>query len=166
MDSVLLYIIGVFAIAHARPGASKTTLSNVSYVLPQADPNPSQREAEVATNTAGYLYGPSLLGNASVFPTGTLGDKRVADDVALFTKDATYITVPIEREEKPVAELITAASDDTSPEFWWTCGVAPGTFTNYTQDLFFSTVKKLTGQALEDLHKSGRLFTADHSYQA
>ncbi|KAL8812408.1 MAG: hypothetical protein Q9200_001058 [Gallowayella weberi] len=73
-------------------------------------------------------------------------------------------------------------------------GVAPGTFTNYTQDLFFSmerlsvgpfstrrlhprndglpfqvdaaAVKKLTGQRLEDLLTSGRLFYADHSYQA
>lgn len=73
-------------------------------------------------------------------------------------------------------------------------GVAPGAFTNYTQDLFFSmerlsvgpfstrrlhprndalpfqvdaaTVKQLTGRSLEDLHKAGRLFFADHSYQA
>lgn len=73
-------------------------------------------------------------------------------------------------------------------------GVAPGLFTNYTQDLFFSmerlstgpfstrrlhpthdtlpfqvdaaTVKQLTGNSLEDLHGSGRLFFADHSYQA
>lgn len=29
-----------------------------------------------------------------------------------------------------------------------------------------ATVKKVTGQSLEDLHRSGRLFFADHSYQA
>lgn len=72
--------------------------------------------------------------------------------------------------------------------------VAPGAFTNYTQDLFFSmerlsigpfstrrlhpskdalpftvdaaTVQKITGKSLEQLHESGRLFFADHSYQA
>lgn len=73
-------------------------------------------------------------------------------------------------------------------------GIAPGAFTNYTQDLFFSmerlsvgpfsthrlhpskdrlpftmdaaAVKEITGQSLEQLHATGRLFFADHSYQA
>lgn len=73
-------------------------------------------------------------------------------------------------------------------------GVSPGFFSNYTQDLFFSmerltagpfstrrlhptedalpfvvesaTVKKVTGTSLQNLHAAGRLFFADHSYQA
>ncbi|KAL8699573.1 MAG: hypothetical protein Q9224_001352 [Gallowayella concinna] len=192
----------------ALPGSSKvatTATSNLSYVLPQFDPNPSQRAAEIATDRVGYLYGPSLIGNSSFFPTGTLGDKRVAADVALFDKNATYITVSIENEKKPVAELITASGGFKNLSDYellykdqWKMsnpgGVAPGTFKNYTQDLFFSmerlsvgpfstrrlhprndalpfqvdaaAVKRLTGQRLEDLLTSGRLFYADHSYQA
>lgn len=73
-------------------------------------------------------------------------------------------------------------------------GVVPGSLTNYTQDIFFSmerlstnpfslkrlhpkkdklpfdleesTVGKITGKSLADLHAAGRLFFIDHSYQA
>ena len=72
-------------------------------------------------------------------------------------------------------------------------GIAQGAFSNRTSDLLFSmerlsvspygfkrlhpttdalpfeveesTVKRITGDTLEHLHKSGRLFFADHSYQ-
>ncbi|CAI6332244.1 unnamed protein product [Periconia digitata] len=73
-------------------------------------------------------------------------------------------------------------------------GVSPGMLTNWTQDLLFSmerlsnnpyavkrihpedqilpfeveqsTAKKLTNMSLEELHRTGRLFVADHSIQA
>ncbi|KAL8704591.1 MAG: hypothetical protein Q9201_002238 [Fulgogasparrea decipioides] len=205
MISSIIFALGFLSTADALPGSSKTDSSNASYVLPQSDPYPSQRAAEVATDRAGYLYGPPLLGNSSFFPAGTLGSQRVKDDVTLFTKDAAYITESIEKDMIPVEQLITAAGgfkDLSSYELLYKdqwklsnpSGVAPGIFTNYTQDLLFSmerlsigpfstrrlhpkndalpfqvdaaTVQKLTGRSLVDLHKSGRLFVADHSYQA
>jgi hypothetical protein len=48
--------------------------------LPQYDSNPAARAAAVAAKKAGYLYGPSLIGNASFYPSGTLGNARVMAD--------------------------------------------------------------------------------------
>ncbi|KAL9586053.1 MAG: hypothetical protein Q9212_001143 [Teloschistes hypoglaucus] len=197
--------LGALAVAHALPGYSRANLPNASYALPQSDPNPAQRAAEIATERAGYLYGPSLIGNNSFFPTGTLGSQRVAADIAVFTANASYITKSIEEESGPVEQVVTAAGGFKSLSSYellykdqWKLsnpgGVAPGAFTNYTQDLFFSmerlsvgpfstrrlhpskdalpfavdaaAVKRVTGQSLEQLHASGRLFFADHSYQA
>lgn len=112
------YAFGVLTTTYALPGSSRINPSNASYILPQADPNPSQRAAEVAAEKAGYLYGSSLLGNASFFPAGDLGQKRVAADVALFVKNASYITESIEKEVGPVEQIVTAVSSDLSSESW------------------------------------------------
>lgn len=72
-------------------------------------------------------------------------------------------------------------------------GIAPGALSNYTQDLFFSSLRlssnpfvvqrlpvleqlpfmvddtitrQISGLALSELHSEGRLFYADHSYQS
>ncbi|KAL8694933.1 MAG: hypothetical protein Q9218_000504 [Villophora microphyllina] len=199
--------LGVLALTHALPsrGSSRINPSNATYVLPQSDPNPSQRAAEIAIDRAGYLYGPPLLGNNSFFPTGPLGNQRVAADIAVFTANASYITESIEKEAGPVEQAIMSAGGFKNLSSYellykdqWKLSnpgrVAPGAFTNYTQDLFFSmerlsvgpfstrrlhpskdalpfpvdaaTVKKLSGKTLADLHQSGSLFFADHSYQA
>lgn len=108
MISSVVYALGVLASANALPGFSKVASSNAAYVLPQLDPNLLSRQQEVVAGRAGYRYGPSLLGNSSFFPTGPLGDQRVAADVALFTKNATYITLSIEKETPPVEEAVRA----------------------------------------------------------
>ncbi|KAL8715558.1 MAG: hypothetical protein Q9220_000894 [cf. Caloplaca sp. 1 TL-2023] len=200
-----MHVVATLGFANAAPGLLRSNTSNSSYSLPQSDLDTVVREAEITADRAGYLYGPSLLGNASFFPTGILGKARTAGDIAIFTKNATFITESILEESQPVVQAVTAAGgfkDLPSYELLYRDqwkrsnpnGVAPGYFTNYTQDLFFSMerlsigpfttrrlhptddalpfqvdeviVKQLTGKSLEELHQSGRLFFADHSYQA
>ncbi|KAL6720873.1 hypothetical protein ACLMJK_002798 [Lecanora helva] len=186
------------------PPPSPQAISNQGYVLPQFDPNPSQRAQEVAINHAGYLYDPPLIGNSSYFPGGKLGTFRWGQDIKEFLGNAAFITNAIEEERIPVVEKITQAGgfkNLSSYESLYTgewsksnpVGIAPGYFTNYTQDLHFSMerlsvnpfstarlspkdvlpftldkidVSKIAGLSLDQLHKSGRLFFASHSYQA
>lgn len=61
--------------------------NTLPYVLPMFDQNTSARAAEITRNRAGYLYGPSLIGNTSYFPSGTLGDALVEQDLAYFELD-------------------------------------------------------------------------------
>ena len=77
------------------------------YSLPQFDHNPSQRRNEVALNHAGFLYGPSLIGNSSFFPTGTLGDQRVNADVGAFLQNSAFINQSIEDERGAVVQKVT-----------------------------------------------------------
>lgn len=46
----------------------------IVYTLPCEDGNSTARTAEIRLKQATLLYGPSLLGNASYFPGGPLGD--------------------------------------------------------------------------------------------
>lgn len=165
-----LFLIGLFArgdvVLGLTPPSSGPSISNPRYILPQLDPNPSQRAQEVAINRAGFLYGPPLIGNSSFFPGGALGGQRVEADVAAFTQNAAFITQAIETESAPVIQKVTqviniqstADTESTNHEKAgglkdlssyellykneWNqsnpIGIAPGYFTNYTQDLHFS----------------------------
>lgn len=88
------------------PGSSSSILSKSGYVLPQFDPNPSERLQEVAVNHAGFLYGPSLIGNSSYFPGGALGRQRVGSDIVAFQENAAFINQSIHDESGAVRERI------------------------------------------------------------
>ena len=220
-----ILLIGLFIcgdiVQGLAPPHSGPLLSSSGYILPQLDPNPSQRAQEVAINYAGFLYGPPLIGNLSFFPAGTLGVQRVYADIEGFKQNAVFITEAIEKESGAVVQEITQVSNiPPAPNIESTnygkaggfknlssyellykdewnqsnpLGIAPGYFTNYSQDLHFSmerlsvnpfstsrlhpndtlpfaldnvTVSKIAGATLDNLQKSGRLFLASHSYQA
>jgi hypothetical protein len=55
--------------------------------IPQNDCNSTARAEAILVKRQGYLYGPSLLGNASFFPTGSLADVLIENDIALFEQD-------------------------------------------------------------------------------
>ena len=110
------FLIGLFScsglVLGLPPLVSNPSLLSPKYVgaqytLPQFDPNPSQRLNEVATNRAGFLYGPPLIGNSSFFPTGNLGGARVTEDVAAFVTNAAYINLSIEAERGAVVQKVT-----------------------------------------------------------
>ena len=106
-----LFLFGLLAhqqlILGLTPPSTPQTISSQGYVLPQFDPNPSQRAQEVAINHAGYLYSPPLIGNSSYFPGGRLGSLRVGQDVTEFLENAAFITNAIEEERVRVVEKIT-----------------------------------------------------------
>lgn len=202
------FLVALFAYGNhvlgLAPPLSNPSLWSPKFNLPQFDPNPSQRAQEVTIERAGFLYGPPLIGNSSFFPAGTLGGQRVKEDVVAFTQNAAFITQSIATERDAVVQKITEAGglkNLSSYELLYKdewkqsnpIGIAPGYFTNYTQDLHFSmerlsvnpfstsrlhpsdalpftldsaTVSKIAGVSFDSLHKSGRLFLASHSYQA
>ena len=110
------FLTGLFAcsglVLGLTPPTSNPSLLSPTYVeskysLPQFDPNPSQRRDEVASNHAGFLYGPPLIGNSSFFPNGTLGVQRVNADVVAFEQNAVFITQSIEAERSAVVQKVT-----------------------------------------------------------
>ena len=115
MKSSSLCALLLAAVAHALPkpqiDSEQTTNvsipSNASYALPMFDPNPSARAAEIQQNRAGYLYGPSLIGNSSFFLTGSLGEQLVQNDIALWEKDAAPVNAAIQADSVSVVEGLT-----------------------------------------------------------
>lgn len=72
-------------------GLATAGIFNGTATLPQSDAKPKERAASVAAQFQGFIYGPSLIGQASFFPNGTLGNARVNDDMALWQLDRTQI---------------------------------------------------------------------------
>ena len=77
------------------------------YVLPGFDPKPSDREDEIKRNREGYLYGASLLGNTSYFPTGVLGDPMVKEHVDLWYTDAAWVSQKVAEEYQIAAATVS-----------------------------------------------------------
>lgn len=59
--------------------------------IPQLDPNPIARAAAVSARRDGYIYGPSLTGEAAPFPNGTLGNARTKADYDTWSKDRAIV---------------------------------------------------------------------------
>lgn len=75
-----------------EPSAALPDDGDHLYTLPMFDIRPWERVSEVRLAREGYLYGPPLLGNTSLFPTGVLGDAMVARDKAAWFRDVEYVT--------------------------------------------------------------------------
>ncbi|KAI1412776.1 Lipoxygenase [Hypoxylon sp. FL1857] len=118
--------------------------------LPQSDNDPKARAQAVATRKDGFVYGPSLIGQAAPFPNGTLGNARSQHDMDLWSVDRTAIDNAVDEDVKVIQMAITAngglhSLDDYTNVLYngeWENSnpleEAPGIMTNYTQDLLFS----------------------------
>lgn len=154
------YFLSTLALAGtAFASPLKVRGANSSVCLPQFDANPSARAAGVSARDAGFTYGPSLIGNASYFPNGTLGNARQEADMALWQVDRDYIDQATAKDVASLTQFLTTAaaanqSIKTMEQFgqafyqnqWKNTnprGVAPGIMTNFTQDLYFS-MERLT----------------------
>jgi len=94
-----------------------TPVNSTSYVkdtsaasLPQHAYDSESRKAAIAVRNAGYIYGPSLIGDAAPFPNGTLGNARVQDDMALWAIDREVIDKAMEADALAVEGAIMAVS--------------------------------------------------------
>jgi hypothetical protein len=104
--------------AAPRKGAVKaTTRKGVvpgkkagTATIPQSDPDPKARAAAVAERAAGFIYGPSLIGEAAFFPNGTLGNKRTQDDMDLWAKDREMIDGLIAKDVASIQAALQAVS--------------------------------------------------------
>lgn len=84
------------------------------FTLPIEDHSPSMRILEIDKKRQGYLYGPSLLGNTSWFPTGTLGKAMVQQHMDQWLQDASWLTGVVEEEMNAAATILKKASGMSS----------------------------------------------------
>ena len=128
MHHILLCGLSFAALAQAHPqsqsygiqGLNGSAVTNGTYVLPMFDPNPAARATEIQKNRAGYLYGPSLIGNSSFFLTGPLGDQLVQAEVALWNKDAAPVRAAVQAEATPVLQSVGAVSRQQAQKYCYT----------------------------------------------
>ncbi|KAI1397740.1 Lipoxygenase [Hypoxylon fuscum] len=118
--------------------------------LPQHDDDTQSRVDEVAAKQEGFVYGPSLIGQAAAFPNGTLGNARAQSDMDLWNVDREEIDSAVAKDVEIIQKAIAAngglkSLDDYINVLYggeWENSnpleEAPGIMTNYTQDLLFS----------------------------
>ncbi|KAH7303981.1 lipoxygenase [Stachybotrys elegans] len=174
-------------------------------MLPQDDSNVSARIGEVEQRQTVILYGPSLIGNTSFFPTGTLGSQLSLRDQQQWANDSAFVQQAAAQEAAVVLQAIQEHGGlNTLEDFavlydgHWSgsvpLGISQGQLGNLTSDLLFSmerlsvnpyvvqrlhptndelpfdvdpeVIQELTASTLASLHREGRLFVADHSYQS
>ena len=80
------------------------------FTLPIEDNSPSMRVLDIEQKRQGFLYGPSLLGNTSWFPTGTLGKAMVQQHMDQWLQDASWLTSVVEEEMNAAAATLKKAS--------------------------------------------------------
>lgn len=103
MRATLAYFT-LFRVALAAPSGSKTA------ILPQSDRNPEKRASEIAEISAGWIYGPSLTGEAAPFPNGTLGNARSKTDYEEWQVDREKIDELFAEDSKNLQAAIEAVS--------------------------------------------------------
>jgi hypothetical protein len=101
----------VRAVATSTPGsAGNSGGNNTKACIPQLDPNKKARADGVAARDAGFIYGPSLIGQAAFFPNGTLGNARSAADMELWGVDRQIIDDDITADVTTIQAAITSVS--------------------------------------------------------
>ncbi|KAH7397536.1 lipoxygenase [Cadophora sp. MPI-SDFR-AT-0126] len=140
----LLLAITANAFVIKRDNSTVTAAS-----LPQFS-NITARLEAINIKREGWLYGPSILGNASFFPTGALGTARMQADMALFSVESAYIGPKAQADLAAVQAAVIAngglnSLDDYAHVLYdgqWLNsvpgGIGKGILQNYTQDLLFS----------------------------
>ena len=68
------------------------------FMLPSEDTDPLLRKREIEERQRGFLYGPSLLGNSSFFPSGVLGGAMVQQHQDQWYNDAAWLTQTVNGE--------------------------------------------------------------------
>ncbi|OAA52979.1 Lipoxygenase [Cordyceps fumosorosea ARSEF 2679] len=163
-------------------------LRDAAVCIPQRDSNPHRQAAGVSQRNSGFVYGPSLIGEAAPFPNGTMGNARSKGDYDLWSVDRKEIDSRIAADLQQIQAAVKTNGglrtwDDYGKVLYEgqlkqsnPRGPAPGIIANATQDLASEKlpfdvnaeiVGKVvdTGATLHSLQASKRLFYVDHSYQ-
>ena len=81
------------------------------FAIPAEDDYPSLRALEIDQKRQGYLYGPSLLGNTSYFPTGIMGDAMVQQHIDEWLQDASQVNEVVDQEAKSAAAALSVVGN-------------------------------------------------------
>ena len=106
--SAYLLLSALSLAASAAPRTIRDTAGLAT--LPQNDPNPAARKAGITVRQEGFIYGPSLIGNAAPFPNGTLGNAKTQADMDLWAVDRHDIDGRVEEDVKTAGAAIQAVS--------------------------------------------------------
>lgn len=85
------------------------------FTISAEDKYSSLRALEIERKRQGYLYGPSLLGNTSYFPTGIMGDSMVQQHIDEWLQDASWMNSVVEEEAKSAAGALSKAGSMLRP---------------------------------------------------
>lgn len=101
------------ATANAAPLSGIETRQNGNVTkasLPQSDSDPVARAQAITVRRDGFLYAPSLIGNASFHIGGTLGGPRIQSDVASWLVDRNKVNISLEADLAVASAAISKAS--------------------------------------------------------
>jgi hypothetical protein len=132
------YVAAAVALFGSALAAPTTYTANTTSpaCIPQLDPNPEARAAAVSTRSDGFIYGPSLTGEAAPFPNGTLGNARTKADYDTWSLDRTVIDNLIALDVQSLQGAIQAVT--ATPSSYWKMELN----TNFSFRMAASTVGK------------------------
>lgn len=78
------------------------------YSLPTLDANASERKAAIQVKADTFLYGPSVAGNTSFWPTGSLGNSTTKADFSALLADGQPQVAAVQAGQQAAAAAITA----------------------------------------------------------
>jgi hypothetical protein len=151
-----LSALAVAASAAPQPRDSSLYVRQVSpfktpAYIPRDDPDKKARAAGVAQRADGFQYGPSLIGEASPFPAGPLGEERIKADRVVYNFSRAAIDERVGADVVVLNKALVAngglkSLDDFAnilygSDAWKNSnplGMNAGIMQNYTQDLLFS----------------------------
>lgn len=93
------------AVLNTRQSDSNGT---TTVTISQKDADPAARKKEVAYRHDNFLYNISLIGNAAAFPTGKIGEERVALAWDQWQVDRNIITADIQKDVAQIKQAIIA----------------------------------------------------------
>ena len=99
------------ATANAIPQPARLTSRDEAATITQLDSDPISRAAEVEANRAGYLYAPSLMGDASFHLGGSLGEARKQTDLDSWMIDRNIVNASLNADLGAASAAVTAVSD-------------------------------------------------------
>ena len=110
----ILLCLALFRATTAFPQVQFPNNDVKTYVLPKFDNDPGARAKQLETHRAGYLYGPSLMGNSSFYPTGELGDAMVQDELKYLVPESEEIQSFLNMDTEAARDAITQVSEHVS----------------------------------------------------
>lgn len=70
--------------------------------------DPVARAKAIEYKRENFLYGPSIAGNVSYWPTGLLGNASIEADVEAFNSDSVWSNEAVEEDEAVIAKTLGA----------------------------------------------------------
>ena len=102
----LFFGTAAFVAAAPTSSTSAATSTPTKYTLPQNDDDTGLRKLEIEQIRSGVIYGPSLIGETSFFPSGALGSQLSLRDQSQWANDSIFVQQAAAKEAAAVLQTI------------------------------------------------------------